>query len=50
MNLKDRLQETYDCATSIARNADHIDTTGQLSDDMSRIVDGLKVCIDACGE
>lgn len=48
MNLKERLQEIYDCATSISRNADYIDTTGQLGEDMSHVVDGLKVCIDAC--
>ena len=47
MDLKDRLQETYDCAESIYRNADLIDTTGQLGEDLSHVVDGLKSCIDS---
>ena len=48
MNLKGNLQEIYDCAASIYRNADNIDTTGQLGEDLSHVVDGLKSCIDAC--
>ena len=47
MLLKDAIQEAHDELLKIYRDADLIDTTGNLSNDLEVIIFKLKACIDA---